>query len=78
MEKLPPMVERGLRRSFASVPRRTTTVYDWNSEEGQRFLNHVDQAVDAGMSLNRIGELLGIRNFSGRYHAMRRGLRRLL
>lgn len=69
---LPPMIERGLKRSFEAVPFETTKVYDWHSEEGQRFLQHVDSAVAGGVSLDRIGALLGIRNFSQRYKILRK------
>lgn len=75
---LPPMVERGLRRSFQAVPRRTRIMYDWNSDEGQRFLAHVDQAVRSGVSLDVIGEVIGIPNFAQRYSHMGRGMRGLL
>lgn len=68
-----PMVERGLRRSFEAVPVKIVRTYDWHSPEGQRFLEHVDTALQAGVSLERIGDLLGISNFPHRYNAMRRG-----
>jgi hypothetical protein len=77
MADIPPMVERGLRRAFDAVPRKTTTTYDWNSEEGQRFLQHVDQAVNSGISPDRIGEVVGVSNFAARYAAMKRGFHRL-
>lgn len=70
--RLPPMVERGLRRSFEAVPRQTVTIYDWHSPEGQRFLDHVAAAVDGGVDVDRIGALLGIRNFSHRYKMLRK------
>lgn len=65
------MVERGLLRSFEAVPRETVTVYDWHSPEGQRFLDHVEAAVDGGVDVDRIGALLGVRNFGQRYSMLR-------
>lgn len=65
--KVPPLVERGLQISFDAVPRRTVVVYDWDSEEGKRFLQYVDAAVAGGTDVNRIGALLGIPNFGLRY-----------
>lgn len=70
--RLPPMVERGLRRSFEAVPRETTTIYDWQSPEGQRFLDHVDAAVSGGVDVDRIGAMLGIKNFGRRFSILRR------
>ena len=71
---LPPMVARGLRRSFDAVPRhtRTTTTYDWHSEPGERFLQHVEAAMQGGATLDQIGQLLGVTGFAQRYRRIKR------
>lgn len=69
--RLPPMVERGLRRSFEAVPKSTVVIYDWHSPEGQRFLDHVEASVEGGVDVDRIGAMLGIKNFGQRYKILR-------
>jgi hypothetical protein len=62
----------GLRQRFGRVPRRTTVIYDWHSEEGREFLDAVSSIIDSGVDPAEVGEAIGMRDFSSRWKVLGR------
>lgn len=66
------LTAHSLRQRFSRVPRRTTVIYDWHSEEGKAFLEAVGSVVGDGVDPAEIGELIGMRDFSSRWKVLGR------
>ena len=67
------LVAHGLRRRFNAIPKRTTVIYDWHSEEGRAFLEAAGSVIENGADPVEIGEAIGMRDFSSRWRILGRG-----